>query len=221
MIKTGFPELDFIIDGLKPGEITVIAGRPCMGKTTLCWSMAENIVYDGKKALIVAQQNGYIGTHNLLGIDTFDYFPSLVSFEEIRDSLIKNHTTGERYDAIFFTALSPTDSKEAINIYSSLKAFAFAENIAVIIEAAVDRKVENLENRRPRIEHLKYGKLIDKFIDNILFVYREGYYNSQADNSELEVIAAKNSSNRCGTAMLRFEVDEVPVVLCVPKIKNK
>ena len=94
MIKTGFPELDFIIDGLKPGEITVIAGRPCMGKTTLCWSMAENIVHNGKKVLIVAQQNGYIGTHSHFGVDTIDYFPMVVPFEEIRGSLIKNHVTG-------------------------------------------------------------------------------------------------------------------------------
>ena len=102
-----------------------------------------------------------------------------------------------------------------------MKAFAVAENIAVIIEATVDRKVENLENRRPRIEHLKYNASIENYIDNILFVFREGHYNPQADSSELEVIVSRSNSGRCGTAAFNFKVDEVPVVLRVPKIKNK
>ena len=39
-IKTGFEELDQTIEGLKPGKVYVIAGRPHMGKTV----MALNIL---------------------------------------------------------------------------------------------------------------------------------------------------------------------------------
>lgn len=45
-IKTGFEELDLLIQGLRPGEFTVIAGRPNAGKTALCLKIAE---YVGEK----------------------------------------------------------------------------------------------------------------------------------------------------------------------------
>jgi replicative DNA helicase len=46
---TGFPQLDEMIDGLKPGEMTVIAARPSMGKTALAINIAEHIALDTKR----------------------------------------------------------------------------------------------------------------------------------------------------------------------------
>jgi replicative DNA helicase len=41
-ISTGFPTLDERIGGLEPGTLTVIAGRPGMGKSALGWQIALN-----------------------------------------------------------------------------------------------------------------------------------------------------------------------------------
>jgi len=45
-------------------------------------------------------------------------------------------------------------------------------------------------------------KMVDKHADNILFVFREGYYDAAADGSVFEVIVAKSNRGRCGTAVL-------------------
>ncbi len=43
-IPTGFYDLDKKINGLKPSDMIVVAGRPGMGKTSLVLNIAENIV---------------------------------------------------------------------------------------------------------------------------------------------------------------------------------
>ncbi len=45
-ISTGYPELDRMSKGLKPGEMFVIAARPSMGKTSLMMNIAEHIAID-------------------------------------------------------------------------------------------------------------------------------------------------------------------------------
>lgn len=42
-LMTGFDELDRKMQGLKKGELIVLAGRPSMGKTSLAMNIAENI----------------------------------------------------------------------------------------------------------------------------------------------------------------------------------
>lgn len=216
-IFTGYYELDSIIGELAPGSLTVIAGRPCMGKTTLCWSIAENIAQSGGVVGVVAYKEGYVGSDKTSLVRTYNF----TSYTPI-DELLENINLGNRkHDVLIFTTLHPAGRKEANELYSSLKAFAAAENIAVVVESAVVREVERTETRRPDKEHLKYSKTIDKYIDNLLFVYRKGYYFEDADASTFEVIVAESSSGKTGTAILGFEVDEIPTTLLVPRIKNR
>ena len=44
--STGFPELDGLIHGLKPGKVLVIAARPSIGQTSLMLNIAEHICID-------------------------------------------------------------------------------------------------------------------------------------------------------------------------------
>lgn len=45
-IPTGFPELDKMLDGFRPGQLIVVAGRPSMGKTAIGMNMAEHIAIE-------------------------------------------------------------------------------------------------------------------------------------------------------------------------------
>ena len=50
-IKVGFPTLDKLTNGFKPGELIIIAARPGIGKTTLAVNMAVNAALKHKKTV--------------------------------------------------------------------------------------------------------------------------------------------------------------------------
>ncbi|MEI6674135.1 MAG: replicative DNA helicase [Verrucomicrobiota bacterium] len=52
-LSTGFEELDRMSNGLKPGEMFVIAARPSMGKTSLMMNIVEHVCFDLSKPAMV------------------------------------------------------------------------------------------------------------------------------------------------------------------------
>jgi len=51
-LKTGFPDLDTLVDGLEPGNLIILAARPSMGKTSLALNIAQNVSRQGKTAAV-------------------------------------------------------------------------------------------------------------------------------------------------------------------------
>ncbi|MDD5772461.1 MAG: replicative DNA helicase [bacterium] len=47
-VSTGFPKFDMLTAGLHKGDLIIVAGRPSMGKTSLCLTMAQNIAVEQK-----------------------------------------------------------------------------------------------------------------------------------------------------------------------------
>ncbi|MGE4550270.1 MAG: DnaB-like helicase C-terminal domain-containing protein, partial [Opitutales bacterium] len=46
-VPTGFRDLDRYTHGLQPSEVTVLAARPSMGKTSLAMNIAEEVIFSG------------------------------------------------------------------------------------------------------------------------------------------------------------------------------
>lgn len=51
-LPTGYPELDDLLSGLKPGNLIVIAARPSMGKSSLMLNIAANVA-KGKSTAVI------------------------------------------------------------------------------------------------------------------------------------------------------------------------
>jgi len=47
-VPTGYTDLDEILGGFQPGEMTILAARPSMGKTALSLNLAEQIAFGGR-----------------------------------------------------------------------------------------------------------------------------------------------------------------------------
>ena len=51
-IKLGFPKLDSMLGGLRPGSLNILAARPSMGKSALAINMAQNVAANQKPVAI-------------------------------------------------------------------------------------------------------------------------------------------------------------------------
>jgi replicative DNA helicase len=55
-LSTGLVDLDRILDGLHPGDLVIIAGRPSMGKTVLGTDFARSCADAGKRAMVFSME---------------------------------------------------------------------------------------------------------------------------------------------------------------------
>src|SRR5690606_3688305 len=54
-LSTGIADLDEKLQGLRPEQLIILAGRPAMGKTTLAMNIAaHNAIRGGKQVLVVS-----------------------------------------------------------------------------------------------------------------------------------------------------------------------
>ncbi len=58
-LSTGFSSLDYLIDGLHPGDLVYIGGRPSHGKTTLALNMTLNLAENGVPVLFFSKEMSY------------------------------------------------------------------------------------------------------------------------------------------------------------------
>ena len=86
-------------------------------------------------------------------------------------------------------------------IIRTLKQLAQDEGVPVICTTYLHRRLERRKNKRPRLSDLKWIDLPAEFADQIVFLYRDHYYNYESDDLA-ECIVAKNSQGDTGTAFL-------------------
>jgi len=53
-ISTGFRDLDFILSGLQPSDLVILAARPSMGKTALALNICQNVAIKGGSVGIIS-----------------------------------------------------------------------------------------------------------------------------------------------------------------------
>jgi replicative DNA helicase len=71
-LKTGLFNLDTILQGIDPGDLILLAGRPSMGKTALALNLCHNLTFKDKKTVLffsIEMATRQL-TQRLIGIDT-------------------------------------------------------------------------------------------------------------------------------------------------------
>lgn len=86
-------------------------------------------------------------------------------------------------------------------ILKFLKKLASTYDIPVIGTVRVSRNVERRKNKRPRLSDLKKFDASDDTVDQVVFPYRDRYYNFNA-SERAEIIVAKNNYGKTGTVEL-------------------
>ena len=78
-------------------------------------------------------------------------------------------------------------------------------NVPVLCLSQLSRANEARSNKRPMLSDLRESGAIEQDADIVLFLYREDYYNENAENRNVaECIVAKNRHGETGTVSLQW-----------------
>lgn len=99
---------------------------------------------------------------------------------------------------------------EVSKISRGLKVLSKEIDAPVVALAQLNRGVEQRTDKRPMLSDLRDSGSIEQDADNVMFLYRDDYYNAPEDQdddaiSQVEFIVAKNRNGKRGTIQLAFD----------------
>lgn len=91
------------------------------------------------------------------------------------------------------------------DISRSLKIMAKELNVPVLCLSQLSRANEKREEKRPMLSDLRESGAIEQDADEVLFIFREDYYNKDTEKQNVaEIIVAKNRHGETGTVEVQW-----------------
>jgi len=76
--------------------------------------------------------------------------------------------------------------------------------------AQLNRKLEDREDKRPKLSDLRDSGNIEQDADKVLFIYRDEVYNKNTDfQHTAEILLKKNRNGKLGSIQLHFDENHI------------
>jgi replicative DNA helicase len=260
-IPTGFERLDGMTAGLHDGELTIIASRPGMGKTSLVLNVVRNvasIVEEGgyTRGVIVfslEMPREHLASRWVCGearVDAFklrrpgalndcdwdrlaqaaqDLFQLPIEVDDTpaiglveiagkcRRVDAKWEKEGRRLSLVVIDYLqlargdqSGNREQEISSLSRGCKELAKRMRVPVMALSQLNRAVETRggKDKRPQLSDLRESGAIEQDADNIVFIYRDDYYDKKTERKGIaELIVAKQRNGPTGKVCVRFDAN--------------
>ena len=156
--------------------------------TLACRSLNQtSILIDDNPSLSVADMNAKCRRVENLGLVVIDYL-----------QLMTSAGGPQRYSG---------ESRQQVvsDISRSLKIMAKELNVPVLCLSQLSRANESRSDKRPMLSDLRESGAIEQDADEVLFIYRDDYYNEDSENkNQAEIIVAKNRHGETGKVMVQW-----------------
>jgi replicative DNA helicase len=91
----------------------------------------------------------------------------------------------------------------------ALKKLSIELSVPIIALSQLSREVEKRTNKRPKLSDLRESGAIEQDADMVGFLYRDAYYNPNADNTLAEFEVAKQRNGSLGTVIMGWQENKV------------
>lgn len=191
-LKTGIKALDKKHNGgLRNGSLTVIAGRPAMGKSSLAFQIAGNIAKSGKRVLLVNLETSEKGVRDRMSKQGFESSEdNLIVCDEPNISvgfLTQKVTSAEKVDVIFIDYIQLMQGERS-EVIRGLKRLAEKMNVPIVVVSMLGRDADGVTDTLPLMESVRKAGFREQDADIIIFLHRDSYYAKSADDPENDLL---------------------------------
>lgn len=192
-ISTGFKTIDNHLGLLEAKKLIMVAARPQMEKTMLIMnigsrsSMNNRVLFLSLKTSRENSEKKFSFTNMMISNDVS------MPLDQLKKLIIENKIELLIIDYIQLFADNYRDS------LIELKKMANELDICILMSFQLGRGLESREvsKRKPVIEDVQTTLNGDKlkFIDNVIYIYRECYYNIDSNSKSVEVYSNAGKAN--------------------------
>lgn len=202
-MKTGFEKLDNIIHTLNGGELTCIASRPGIGKTTLSIDIVNNISKQtDNKILFISLENSKEQLEKRIKSDKVEIITDKISITDIEDTCRDLNNTYNCLSLIVIDYLQLIEPKvsrkdklrEKVDTIKALKQLAVELNVPIIITSQLPRTDE-----KPKLEDLN--------VNGTTYYYHKVLLLSKDAENKVKIDVAKNKGISHSFVDLEFDRD--------------
>ena len=173
-------------DLILPGQVTVLAGRPGVGKTAL----ACDLVHVSNRKLMSTYVTLYEEADCIIERIALRGAKPCVVFTSLKEAF-EMIELSELPDPLLVIDYVPFDEGEGLRgVFEKLKNYAQEHHTPVLVISQISRKVDKRKNKRPLLRDLPMQDCLD-LIDNVITLYREDFYTG-GSTGEAEAIFVKS-----------------------------